>query len=227
MTDVAVIGGGITGCATAALLAEAGRHRHPVRARGDRGGRLGPQLGDPAAPDGPGARAALRGFPGPLRRPRRLRAARAGRRADRRRARRPAGGVRGGRRTLPGADARVARGRRSARRRARPRRRSLRVSRERRAADRADRRHQRMGGESTGGRRADRRRRRRVRRARRGPSCRRAAPGRRGGGRGRAVDAGRDRGRRVVGASPTGASSPRCACATRHATGSSRRASRR
>ena len=171
MTDVAVIGGGIAGCATAALLAEAGaavtlfeREAIAAGASGRNSGILQHPM-DPALVALYEASLALYGGA------RRLRAARAGRRADRRRARRPAGGVRGGRRTLPGADARVARGRRAARRRARPRRRSLRLSRERRAADRADRRHQRVGGESTGGRRADRRRRRRVRRAAAGSAC--------------------------------------------------------
>ena len=91
MTDVAVIGGGIAGCATAAFLAEAGATVTLYERETIAAGASGRNSGVAPAPDGPAARAAPRGVAGAVRRARpRLRLPG---RADRhpRRGRRPHG----------------------------------------------------------------------------------------------------------------------------------------
>ena len=225
VTDVAVIGGGIVGCALAAFLAEAGAAVTLYEREAIAAGASGRNSGVVQHPIDPALVGALRGVARALPRARaRLRAAgRAGRRADRLRGRQPARGLRGGRGALPRARARVARGRRAARCRARAGRGPVRVPPRHRPADRADRR------------RRTRARRGRARPARGScvgetarvaprrrptPTARRHA-GRRGRGRGRPVDARGGRRRRALAtrSAAAGASSPRCGCADppRHA----------
>ena len=99
VTDVAVIGGGIAGCATAALLAEAGAAVTLFEREAIAAGASGRNSGIVQHPMDPALVALYEDSLALYRSSGRLRAARAGRRADRRRARRPAGGVRGGRRS--------------------------------------------------------------------------------------------------------------------------------
>ena len=73
--DVAIVGGGIVGCAAAAFLAEAGARVELFERDELAGAASGPQLGLDPAPVRPCADRAPRGDAGPLPRARRLRAA--------------------------------------------------------------------------------------------------------------------------------------------------------
>ena len=156
MTEAAVIGGGIAGCATAALLAERGAAVTLYEREAIAAGASGRNSGIAPAPARPAARPALRGVAGalPLARPR----VRAAARADRRhrhlaRSRRPEARLRGRRRGVPRPGSRVARGRRPDLGRARPGARPDRLPGGRRPAGGPDGGDPRLGGARTRGRR--------------------------------------------------------------------------